>query len=151
MDDAEPPARTRAERITAIFTLLAAGVATLSLSACNQSLPTTSEMEALAQTFVVNELGRGQAAAFGPTWAMDAVQASSQLCGEFTLIDGPSGRSSELRYYFNTKRKTGQIEATSRIFDASHPSATIVRQDQAMFDALWEESCEPYRPGSFSY
>ncbi len=151
MDDAEPPAETRAGHFTAIFALLSAGVAALSLAACNESSSTASEAGAAAQMFVVNELGRGQAAAFGPTWAMDAVQASSLLCGEFTLIDGPSGRSSELRYYFDTKRKTGQIEANSRIFDASHPTAAVVRESQATFDTLWEKSCEPYRPGNFSY
>jgi hypothetical protein len=151
MDDAEPAAWTGVVHVAAIPAFLSVGVATLSLAACNQSSSTTSEMEALAQTFVVNELGRGQAAAFGPTWAMDAVRASSLLCGEFTLIDGPSGRSLKLRYYFVTKRKTGQIEASSRIFDASHPTAAIVRQSQATFDTFWEKSCEPYRPGSFSY
>lgn len=105
-------------------------------------------MLAEAHAYISKETGSPTPLEFDEAWMMSASADLQTVCGEFHGL--PLLGEERVRYLYMADTKYGQVEMHRYWVTASSVSEAIMEENRRLFDDLWSDHCQPYRPGLFN-
>ena len=122
-------------------------LALLLLGGCGASTVAPDSLASEARSWIEKDFGYREALRFRETWLANGLPQSDIVCGEF---EAPAALAEEqLRFVYDRSTKHGQVELHSGTLATAPFAAAIMVQNRRIFDNLWDNNCEKFRPGFF--